>query len=100
MDFLDSSLHASILSSLAANLASSSEQDDLALLTSQFSSLAPVTNGAINGVLARLVDDGVEAVVLGCTELELLLTAADCAVPLLPTARLHVQAAVTAALAP
>lgn len=56
MDFLDSSLHASILSSLAANLASSSEQDDLALLTSQFSSLAPVTNGAINGVLARLVD--------------------------------------------
>ena len=39
-------------------------------------------------------------VVLGCTELELLLTAADRAVPLLPTARLHVQAAVTAALAP
>ena len=38
--------------------------------------------------------------VLGCTELELLLTPEDCAVPLLPTARLHVEAAVEAALAP
>lgn len=62
--------------------------------------LSEATRAALRGVLARLVDDGVEAVVLGCTELELLLTAADCAVPLLPTARLHVQAAVTAALAP
>lgn len=62
--------------------------------------LSEATRAALRGVLARLVDDGVEAVVLGCTELELLLTAADCAVPLLPSARLHVQAAVTAALAP
>lgn len=62
--------------------------------------LSEATRAALRGVLARLVDDGVDAVVLGCTELELLLTAADCAVPLLPTARLHVQAAVTTALAP
>ena len=61
MDFLDSGLHSSILSSLAANLASSSTQDDLGLLTASFSSVEPVTNGAINGLLARLVSDNVDA---------------------------------------
>jgi aspartate racemase len=40
-----------------------------------------------------------QAIVLGCTELELLLMPEDCAVPLLPTARLHVQAAIDAAFA-
>ncbi|ORY78396.1 hypothetical protein BCR35DRAFT_304996 [Leucosporidium creatinivorum] len=54
MDFLDSNLHQSILGALAANLASSSTQDDLSLLTESFSSLEPVTNGVVNGVLARL----------------------------------------------
>jgi aspartate racemase len=62
--------------------------------------LSDSTRTALRGVLARLVEQGAEAVVLGCTELELLLTPEDCAVPLLPTARLHVEAAVEAALAP
>ena len=62
--------------------------------------LSDDTRTVLRGVLARLVDQGAEAVVLGCTELELLLTAEDCSVPLLPTARLHVEAAVEAALAP
>jgi aspartate racemase len=61
--------------------------------------LSSETRTALRAVLARLVERGAEAVVLGCTELELLLAADDCAVPLLPTARLHVQAAVDAALA-
>ena len=60
--------------------------------------LSPTTRAALRDVLARLVDAGAQAVVLGCTELELLLEPADCAVPLLPSARLHVEAAVTAAL--
>ena len=47
----------------------------------------------------RLVEQGAEVVILGCTELELLLGPQDCAVPLLPTAQLHVEAAVEAALA-
>ena len=62
--------------------------------------LSDDTRTALRQVLARLVAQGAEAVVLGCTELELLLTAEDCAVPLLPTARLHVSAAVDAAMAP
>jgi aspartate racemase len=60
--------------------------------------LSPATRTLLQGVLARLVDAGAQAVVLGCTELELLLGPDDCAVPLLPTARLHVEAAVAAAL--
>lgn len=60
--------------------------------------LSDTTRAALRGVLTRLVDSGAEAIVLGCTELELLLTEADCSVPLLPTARLHVHAAVEAAL--
>ncbi len=62
--------------------------------------LSDDTRTALRQVLARLVDAGAQAVVLGCTELELLLTPDDCAVPLLPTARLHVTAAVASALQP
>ncbi len=50
-------------------------------------------------VIARLVERGAQGIVLGCTELELLIGPADSAVPLFPTARLHVEAAVEAALA-
>ena len=62
--------------------------------------LSDRTRAALRDVLARLVEQGAEAIVLGCTELELLLMPEDCSVPLLPTARLHVEAAVEAALAP
>ena len=61
--------------------------------------LSAGTRTDLRRILAGLVGQGAEAVVLGCTELELLLGAEDCAVPLLPTARLHVRAAIEAALA-
>jgi len=51
-------------------------------------------------VIGRLVDDGAQGVVLGCTEIELLISTADSPVPVFPTTRLHVQAAVDAVLAP
>ena len=44
-------------------------------------------------VVGRLVEQGAEAVVLGCTEIELLLSSGDVDVPLLPSTRLHVEAA-------
>ena len=59
--------------------------------------LSEDTRAVLRGVLARLVEQGADAVVLACTELELLLTPEDCSVPLLPTAQLHVEAAVQAA---
>jgi aspartate racemase len=49
-------------------------------------------------VIRHLVDAGAEGVVLGCTEIELLISAADSSVPVFPTTRLHVEAAVDASL--
>jgi len=49
-------------------------------------------------VIERLVAEGAEGVVLGCTELELLIGEDDAGVPVFPTTRLHVEAAVAAAL--
>jgi aspartate racemase len=54
---------------------------------------------AYREVIGRLVERGAQGVVLGCTEIELLVSDADSAVPVLPTTRLHVEAAVDAALA-
>jgi len=51
-------------------------------------------------VIGRLVDAGAQGVVLGCTEIELLVGAEDSPVPVFPTTRLHVEAAVDASLAP
>jgi aspartate racemase len=50
-------------------------------------------------VILRLVEAGAEGIVLGCTEIELLVSQADSPVPVFPTTRIHVEAAVTAALA-
>jgi aspartate racemase len=55
----------------------------------------PESKAAYLGVLERLGADGVGA---GCTEIELLLSADDLAVPFFPTARLHALAAVDFAL--
>ncbi|NHC12803.1 aspartate/glutamate racemase family protein [Motilibacter deserti] len=55
---------------------------------------------AYREVIGRLVEAGAEGVILGCTEIELLVGQADSPVPVFPTTRLHVEAAVDAALAP
>ncbi|MFF7204856.1 aspartate/glutamate racemase family protein [Streptomyces sp. NPDC008141] len=53
---------------------------------------------AYQEVIAALVAEGAEGVILGCTEIELLIGAGDSPVPVFPTTRLHAQAAVDAAL--
>ncbi|GAA2495546.1 aspartate/glutamate racemase family protein [Streptomyces gobitricini] len=50
-------------------------------------------------VVDQLVADGAEGVILGCTEIELLIGQEHSPVPVFPTIRLHAEAAVTAALA-
>lgn len=55
---------------------------------------------AYQSVIAALVAGGAEGVILGCTEIELLIGAEDSPVPVFPTTRLHAEAAVSAALAP
>ncbi|MFJ7262914.1 aspartate/glutamate racemase family protein [Streptomyces globosus] len=54
---------------------------------------------AYRKVIQDLVSAGAEGIILGCTEIELLVGPEDSPVPLFPTARLHAEAAVTAALA-
>jgi aspartate racemase len=46
-----------------------------------------------------LVHAGAEGIILGCTEIELLVREADSPVPLFPTAKIHAIAAVEYALA-
>ncbi|KJL30530.1 Aspartate racemase [Microbacterium azadirachtae] len=48
-------------------------------------------------VIARLVDAGAEGIILGCTEIELLIAQEDAPVPVFPTTALHVAAALRAA---
>ncbi|MEO7352028.1 MAG: amino acid racemase [Marmoricola sp.] len=50
-------------------------------------------------VIDQLVDRGARGIILGCTEIELLITWDDVSVPTFPTTRLHVEAAVERALA-
>lgn len=48
-------------------------------------------------VIGRLVEQGAEGIILGCTEIELLISQPDSPVPVFPTTALHVTAALTAA---
>ena len=59
----------------------------------------PASRDFYRAVAARLVESGAEGIILGCTEVELLLGDDDVSVPTFPTARLHVEAAVDLALA-
>jgi aspartate racemase len=52
------------------------------------------SRAAYQEVIGRLVERGAEGVILGCTEIELLVGQEDCPVPAFPTTRLHAQAAV------
>lgn len=58
----------------------------------------PASRQAYREVIERLVAAGAQGVVLGCTEIELLIGDEDSAVPLYPTTRLHVEAAVARSL--
>jgi aspartate racemase len=49
-------------------------------------------------VIGRLVASGAEGIILGCTEIELLIGPEHSVVPVFATTRLHAEAAVTAAL--
>jgi aspartate racemase len=56
------------------------------------------SRAAYQDVIAGLVAAGAQGVILGCTEIELLVGPGDSPVPVFPTTRLHVEAAVEAAL--
>ena len=58
----------------------------------------PTSRAAYRAVIAGLVGRGAEAIILGCTEIMLLVRPEDSAVPLFDTTTLHAEAAVELAL--
>jgi aspartate racemase len=58
----------------------------------------PKSRNLYRGIITRLIDEGAEAIILGCTEIMLLVSDEDSAVPLFDTTRIHAIAAVDLAL--
>ena len=56
------------------------------------------SRAAYRGIIARLVAEGAQGIILGCTEIPLLVKGADSAVPLFDTTEIHALAAVKLAL--
>jgi aspartate racemase len=62
--------------------------------------IRPESRIAYREIIARLVAAGAEAIILGCTEIMLLVSPEDSAVPMFDTTTIHAIAAVDRALAP
>jgi len=60
----------------------------------------PESEAAYAAIAQRLVDRGADCVILGCTEIGLLLNAGNVSVPVFDTTRIHCEAALRAALDP
>ncbi|HAP25598.1 MAG TPA: aspartate racemase [Achromobacter sp.] len=60
--------------------------------------IKPASVSRLQGIVERLKDDGCDAVVLGCTELPLVLNDGNCALPTLDSTRLLARAALDRAL--
>jgi aspartate racemase len=58
----------------------------------------PQSRQIYRDVMARLIERGAEAIILGCTEIMLLVGAEDSAVPLFDTTTIHAEAAVERSL--
>ncbi|WP_308364094.1 MULTISPECIES: aspartate/glutamate racemase family protein [unclassified Microbulbifer] len=56
------------------------------------------SRAAYRDIIRRLVERGAEGIILGCTEIGMLVTAADAPVPLFDTTEIHARAAVDRAL--
>jgi aspartate racemase len=58
----------------------------------------PESRAAYRDIIGRLTDEGAQAIILGCTEIELLNSQQDSPVPVFPTTQTHVEAALDRAL--
>lgn len=59
----------------------------------------PASREAYRAIIGRMIQDGAEAVILGCTEIMLLVQPEDSLVPIFDTTALHAKAAIEMALA-
>jgi aspartate racemase len=58
----------------------------------------PATKRRVLGIIDSLIKQGAQGVILGCTELPLLLSQNDCSIPVFDTTEIHSKAAVELAL--
>jgi aspartate racemase len=58
----------------------------------------PASRAAYQRIIGGLIERGAEGIILGCTEIMLLITQADSSVPIFDTTTLHAEAAVAYAL--
>ena len=60
--------------------------------------IEPASKSEYMRIIAALAQAGAEGIILGCTEIGLLVSQTDCSLPLFDTTRIHAQAAVQFAL--
>jgi aspartate racemase len=60
--------------------------------------IEPASRNTYREIIARMVEDGAEGIILGCTEIMLLIGADDSPVPIFDTTALHAQAAIAISL--
>jgi len=60
--------------------------------------IRPESEEQMAGIMSRLIEQGAEGIILGCTELGLLVKGKGCRVPVYDTTRIHALAAVELAL--
>jgi aspartate racemase len=60
--------------------------------------ILPASNEAYKTIMAKMAEQGAEGIILGCTEIGLLVKQSDSSLPLFDTTLLHAQAAVQYAL--
>ena len=60
--------------------------------------IEPESRQAYRAIIARLIERGAQGIILGCTEIMLLVSDEDSAVPLFDTTTIHALAAVDQAL--
>lgn len=58
----------------------------------------PESRAQYRQIIGQLIDQGAEAIILGCTEISLLVSQQDAAVPLFDTTRIHARSAAELAL--
>ena len=61
--------------------------------------IRPTSRARYIEIIEQLIQEGAEGIILGCTEIGLLIHDGDCKVPLFDTTKIHAVAAVEYALA-
>jgi aspartate racemase len=98
LDFYKNKLAANGISTIIPNKAEI-EIINTAIYTEMGKGIFTATTKAkFLGIIQRLINQGAEGIILGCTEIPILVKQEDCTVPVFDTTRIHSQAAVKFAL--